>query len=381
MTRIKLGLAPMLLLPLLAACGDDGLTGPSDGFEPAETMTLQTNDSRSNAIRLTVMTRNLFVGTDVDRLIGVTDPNQIPFIVADLWELLLANDARDRMAAVAREIAAHRPHLVGLQEVSTFRVQHPADFQLNAETIVIDFVPSLLTELAALGTDYQVVAQVKNMDVELPRLNPDFSLTDVRVTDYDVILARADVETAMPLGMNYDASWFLAPGVEIPRGLVAVDAMIDGQTFRFVNTHPEPVETQGGAVQSLQASELVDLLATETRPTILLGDLNTEAVSGATYGMLVDAGFLDVFDMRRPDGRGDLTCCHSVDLSSDGVPLVKRIDHVMVRNFAALWPSTGRPAIDVEVLGDDPAEKSAGGLWPSDHAGIVASFVLPRPGR
>lgn len=53
----------------------------------------------------------------------------------------------------------------------------------------------------------------------------------------------------------------------------------------------------------------------------------------------------------------------------------------MLRNFDALWPSTGRPAIDVEVLGDDPAEKSDGGLWPSDHAGIVASFVLPRPGR
>jgi hypothetical protein len=379
MIRNTLGLAAVLALSSLAACGDR-LTGPSDDFARTETMDMHTGDTRDDAIRLTVMTRNLFVGTDVDRLIGITDPNQIPFIVADLWQLLLANAAEDRMAAVAREIAAHRPHLVGLQEVSTFRVQHPADFQLNAETVVIDFIPSLLAELAALGADYRVVAQVKNMDVELPRLNPDFSLTDVRVTDFDVILARADTDTAMPFAANYAASWFLAPGVEIPRGLAAVDATIDGETFRFVNTHPEPVETQGGAVQSLQASELVGLLTPESRPTILLGDLNTEAGSGDTYGMLVGTGFLDVFDLRRPSGAGDLTCCHSVDLSSDAVPLIKRIDHVMVRNFDALWPSAGRPPVDVRVLGDGQAEKSDGGLWPSDHAGVVATFVLPRPG-
>lgn len=379
MMRNTLGLSAALVLASLAGCGDN-LTGPSDDSDQLVTMGVHAGDAADSAIRLTVMTRNLFVGTDVDRLIGVADPNQIPFIVADLWELLLANDAEDRMAAVAHEIAEHRPHLVGLQEVSTFRVQHPADFQLNAESVVIDFVPSLLARLAALGADYRVVAQVKNMDVELPRLNPDFSLTDVRVTDYDVILARDGVQTSMPFETNYAASWFLAPGIEIPRGLTAVDATIDGQTFRFVNTHPEPVETQGGAVQSLQASELIGLLTPESRPTILLGDLNTEARIGDTYGMLIGAGFLDVFDLRRPGGSGDLTCCHSVDLSSDDVPLFKRIDHVMLRNFEGLWPSDGRPPIDVKVLGDRPAEKSVSGLWPSDHAGIVATMVLPRPG-
>lgn len=363
----------------LAACGDS-ITGPSEVADDPATVAAHELDAQ-NAAHLTVMTWNLFVGTDVDQLIGLTDPNQVPFLVADLWQLLLANETEARMAAVAREIAAYRPHLVGLQEASTFRTQTPADFQLNAQDVVIDFIPTLLAQLEALGEEYRVVAQVKNMDVELPRLNSDFSLTDVRVTDYDVILARADVETSNAAAVNYTASWFLQPGVEIPRGVTAVDALVAGQSFRFANTHPEPVETLGGSIQAQQATELVDFLATATLPTVLVGDLNTEAGSGATYQLLTGQGFVDTFDYRRTGSGGELTCCHSVDLSSDAVPLVKRIDHVLVRDFDGLWPRTGTPPIDVKVLGDSASEKTPDGLWPSDHAGIVASFVLPRPGR
>lgn len=372
---------PIIVLAALAACGD-AITGPGESHDVGGPAAAETELSdQVDAFQLTVMTRNLFVGTDVDQLIGITDPNQVPVVVAELWELLLANQAEARMAAVAREIAAYRPHLVGLQEASTFRTQTPADFQLNAQDVVIDFVPTLLAELAALGHEYRVVAEVRNMDVELPRLNPDFSLTDVRVTDYDVILARADVETTNAIALNYAASWFLQPGVEIPRGVTAVDAVVGGQQFRFVNTHPEPVETFGGSIQAQQATELVDLLASETAPTILLGDLNTEAGSGDTYQLLVAEGFVDTFDYRRTGSGGELTCCHSVDLSSDAVPLVKRIDHVLVRDFDDLWPRPGSPPIEVNVLGDMASEKADGGLWPSDHAGIVARFVLPRPGR
>lgn len=382
MLRTRTLFAALLVAFATVACGDD-IAGPegsaSDGFATIEN--LEARDEERSAVELTVMTRNLYVGTDVDRLIGVTDPNQIPFIVGEIWQLLLANDSDDRMAAVAAEIAAHQPHLVGLQEVSTFRTQHPADFQLNAQNVVIDFVPTLLAYLDGMGQDYRVVAQVQNMDVELPRLNPDFSLTDVRVTDYDVILARGDVQTASPAAFNYAADWQLAPGIPIPRGVTAIDATIDGQTFRVVNTHPEPVETQGGAVQALQVSELVDVLSGESRPTVLLGDLNTEAPGGDSYDLFLAEGFRDVFDMRRGRDGAELTCCHSVDLSSDAVPLEKRIDHVLVRNFDDLWPATGTPPVYVEIVGDTSDEKSAGGLWPSDHAGVVASFVLPRPSR
>ena len=37
--------------------------------------------------------------------------------------------------------------------------------------------------------------------------------------------------------------------------------------------------------------------------------------------------------------------------------------------------------LGVDVLGADPVNRSPSGLWPSDHAGVVATLTVPRPGR
>ena len=368
---------PALLLAVLAlgACTDD-VTGPSradvagfDGAEPA-----------ASAVHLTVMTRNMYVGTDVDRAIETSDPNQIPFIVGELWELLLANDYGERARAIAAEIAASRPHVVGLQEVSLFRTQTPADFQLNATDVAIDFIPTLLGELAALGAAYELAVQVQATDVELPRLNPDFTLTDVRLTDFDAIIVRSDVEVTGIDAATYDAFVPGPGGIQILRGWTSVDVELRGESFRIVNTHLEPVETAGGVFQAQQADELVALLAGESRPTVLLGDLNTEAGSGATYRQLAGEGFIDAWELREGPPASGFTCCHATDLSSDAEQLHKRIDHVMVRNFEALWPSSGPIPVRAEIVGDEPADKTASGLWPSDHAGMVVRNLLPNPG-
>jgi hypothetical protein len=173
----------LLAVGLSAAACSDNITGVENLGDALD----------ARAAQLTVMTRNMYVGTDVDLVLATPDPNQIPFVVGELWQLLLANDYSERAAAMAAEIAASRPHVVGLQEVSVFRTQTPGDFQLNAQDVVIDFIPTLLAELAALGENYVLVGQVENMDVELPRLNPDYTLTDARLTDYDAMIARADV--------------------------------------------------------------------------------------------------------------------------------------------------------------------------------------------
>lgn len=363
----------ILIALVFAACSDD-LTGPSN-----LTSTDQAGDLAATS--LTVMTRNMYVGTDVDRVIETPDPNQIPFVVGEVWQLLLANDYSQRATAMAREIAANRPHVVGLQEVSLFRTQTPADFQLNAQDVEIDFIPTLLAELATLGETYVLVAQIQDTDVELPRLNPDFTLTDVRLTDYDAIIVRSDVEVSNVASANYDASVPGPMGLTILRGWVAADVTVGGQTYRVLNTHLEPVETGGGYFQGLQAGELIDLLAAETRPTVLLGDLNTEAPSGATYIDLIADGFVDAWDLRAGSFDPGFTCCHANDLSSDAEVFHKRIDHVLLRNFEDLWPRAGANPVRAEIVGDEPGDKTPSGLWPSDHGGMVVRMQLPRPGQ
>ena len=32
----------------------------------------------------------------------------------------------------------------------------------------------------------------------------------------------------------------------------------------------------------------------------------------------------------------------------------------------------------VDVVGEEPADRTASGLWPSDHAGVIATLTLPK---
>lgn len=380
---MKRHLSISLFLLALTACSDSGLTGV-DGAGTAnasrQAAELDMNRPQNAAGSLTVMTRNMYVGTDVDAVIAAEDPNQIPFIVADVWELLLATNFPERARALAAEIARERPHLVGLQEVSLLRTQFPADFVVNAQDVAFDYITTLLEELSLQGADYRIVAIVQDSDVEVPRLNSDFTLTDVRLTDFDVVLAREDVQVSNVTAQNF-AAFVPVPGtdIQILRGWTALDATVKGQTYHFVNTHLEPVETGGGLFQSLQAQELIDALASQTLPLILVGDLNSEAVSGATYNLLQAAGYTDAWTLQSGQSSDGFTCCHDLDLLNEESGLYKRIDHIMLRNVDDLWPSSGPTPVQAGVVGDDVRHKTESGLWPSDHAGVVARLQFPRP--
>ena len=99
--------------------------------------------------------------------------------------------------------------------------------------------------LQAEGLNYRVAAKVENFDVEMP-MSATGSFTeydDVRLTDYDVILAREDVVVSRPTQLNYTAVLSLEElFISVKRGYVAVDATIAGTTYRVVNTHLEALE-------------------------------------------------------------------------------------------------------------------------------------------
>jgi hypothetical protein len=145
---------------------------------------------------VTVMTRNLYLGADIFRIMDATGPEQIPAIVAEIFGIMVTNDFPARAGALAAEIQENDPHLIGLQEVTLYRIQDPHVPNSLATEIFVDFLAVLLDSLEARGLNYVVASQVENADVQMPAAKSPTEFFDVRMTDRDVILARADVQTS-----------------------------------------------------------------------------------------------------------------------------------------------------------------------------------------
>jgi len=364
------GLRIALASLLLAGCQNENPSGPIEPDGMVASMGFAERSPDTAEIRL--LSRNVYAGFQTLAPLLQAPPQQLPVVAAGIFGEVVATDFPARAEKLADEIAFSRPHLVGLQEVSRYRQQVPADFQLNATEDVYDFLAILIAALQARGLDYQVAAQVQNIDAEVPIVwagSPN-NLADIRLTDYDVILARGDVDWDQSQGLNYIARLPVSIGgqaLSIPRGFTSVRATVGDRTFRFVNTH---LEAFSPLVQVPQAQQLLAMLAGETLPVALVGDLNSEADGSTTptYGMLRDAGFADVWP---PQGNGD-TCCHAPDLLSLPSMFDQRIDFVLLKGDFGFGPGGIPGSTQSWLTGVRPSERTATGLWPSDHAGIFS---------
>ena len=119
---------------------------------------------------LAVMTRNMDNGTDFGPIFTAQTPEELVAAVTATYAEIQASNIPERAAAVAKEIAAVQPDLVGLQEVSLWRTQIPGDHALapDATSVAYDFLDLVERELAARGLAYQAVAVGTNADIELP---------------------------------------------------------------------------------------------------------------------------------------------------------------------------------------------------------------------
>jgi endonuclease/exonuclease/phosphatase family metal-dependent hydrolase len=348
--------ALILLAAALVAC-DDEPTGTGGQAE------------------FTVMTRNIYVGADIDVLMTAPTPNDIPVLAAQAWGSVVATNFAERAEALADEIEAANPHLIGLQEVSLFRAQSPGDYLIGnpqpATAVVLDHIDTLLDALSARGLAYSAVAVCEGMDVEIPMAISPTEFDDMRLTDHEVILVRSDVQVANVQAANFTVNMEIplggagGPVITILRGWASVDATIDGATVRFVSTHLEPPE-YAPQVQLAQAAELRVIHSGAAVPVIVVGDFNSNADGSTTttYDDFLAAGYSDTWTAGG-SGAG-LTCCHDDDLQNAAADLVKRIDYILFRGDLEV--------VGADVIGDDPAERTPSGLWPSDHAGVVATL-------
>jgi len=136
----------------------------------ASVLHAEARHARSGSV--VVMTRNLYVGADILRIVEVESPSDIPLVVAETLETVRRSQPAERMAAIADEIAKRKPHLVGLQEAFQIKTQFPGDFFIGnphpAEYVEVDYLELLLGALEDRGLHYRVAAALANIDVELP---------------------------------------------------------------------------------------------------------------------------------------------------------------------------------------------------------------------
>jgi endonuclease/exonuclease/phosphatase family metal-dependent hydrolase len=151
---------------------------------------------------------------------------------------------------------------------------------------------------------------------------------------------------------------------------------VNGAHFIFADTHLEVgggsnEQARGllGPLQEGQAKDLVNMLGAVSGPVVLVGDFNSAANGSTTMSYATVASkFTDAYAKANP-GMPGYTCCS--DITAPQFTLGERIDIVFYRG--------GVNAQSVEVIGTDPSKRSPAGLWPSDHAGVVATLAVPTP--
>jgi endonuclease/exonuclease/phosphatase family metal-dependent hydrolase len=360
-------------------------------------------EAKKKDVNVTVMTRNLYLGSDLTGALTASGSVAVFEAAAQIWRNVQETNFNARAKVLADEIAARGPDLVGLQEAALWRRDTkgaPDGNATPAEEVVYDFVHQLRSELDERGMHYDVASSQQEMDLEIPL---DFDIDgaadvpayDGRLTMRDVILVKDSdkIKVRNAQGANYAAGLPVpqdlgAPGpspedttLSVKRGYTAVDVTrTRGKSkakFRFIDTH---LEAFSAFFRSAQAGELIapDGVTDTDLRTVLVGDLNSDpadasvqgapfspipTANAAAYNRIVGAGFTDT-------GVAVNTCCHADDLlNAPPAAFTQRIDHVLTKGGKITKTSAS-------LVGVDPAFRTPTGLWPSDHGGVVTRLKL-----
>ena len=292
------------------------------------------------------------------------------------------------MGAIADEIVAADPHAVGLQEVTrwTTYAYNPQTQTPSNATVAYDFLDLLLAELAERGVTYREVpgATATNFTSQpIPILaGAPYPTRAVSLQDRDVIIVRDGVKAKHARSGNFET--ILKPPafpLEADRGWGSADLKVQEGVpahFRFVNSH-----TEAFGPEVIRIGEVLELFAAQQEiteqygplPTVYAGDFNSPVTlpKPSGYTTLLAGGLHDLWTQANPGATATegATCCQEADLRNEVSALDTRID--------LLLGTDGVRALSAERIGDEPVALPEGVRWASDHAGVVADVVIPRP--
>jgi len=344
--------------------------------------------------KVRVATWNVYIGTDLFAVLGGY------LSVDDAISEIVESNFPARAKAIAKKLISNSPDLIGFQEAWRIEINLPG-FTFPTwfpDPTAVDYEEILTSELEKLG--YKHVETNELTNITLPILADETLVGSITIIDRDIIFAKNEVNIIETYEKDYDdtfkAMLFDLIPIESKRGYVEALVEIHGREYLFVNTHLEDKDIPAvspygvilGEAQELQAEELADHLVNEfpgeTRPIILVGDLNAWPDDEVTM-IMEGAGFADMW-ARRIFGRRDpgFTCCQDPDLLNFRSALDERIDYIYVRNDkGGELPFTLAVPLSARVIGDNIRDKTKTKprLWPSDHGGVRATLIIPSLGN
>ena len=357
-------------LALTAACQKD------DPLSPQSDARLQGANLTDGAQKVSVMSRNIYIGFDADAAIAALstgDPSVYVPVVQSALGQLIRTDFAARAGAFADEIAHARPHAVGVQEA--YRIQ--GDFTpLGGPVLNEDHLVMLQAAIAARHLPYALVDTVMDTDAE--------PLPGVHIVDHEALFVDTSRVTVRPgvIAKQYEVNVGpIAPGVDKKTGFIAAPVTIGGMQLTIVTTHLESDLGPGtydliAQIRGAQAMEIATAIG--SAPAIVMGDMNDHAGS-LMYQVFSGAQLSDVWQALRPGVTGNSDSCFQPDLSDALAHCQERIDFVFARGLAQ--PRAGLLG-SAGLVGITPNERitlpnNGGYLWPSDHAGLVAELLVP----
>jgi Endonuclease/Exonuclease/phosphatase family len=320
---------------------------------------------------VTVMTRNLYLGADIIKLATAQNRDDFEQQAAALFRTVQQTDFNSRAALIADEVKKTKPDVIGMQEVALWRkgADGVKDGSATPATeVVYDWLRDLDREFKERKLKYRLVRAQDEFDFE----GPTALGYDIRFTQRDAVLVRVgkDVKVKGAKSANYKAGLqvplnSIGQTADVRRGYIRMDATVKGAKFRFVNTH---LEAYSEAIGLDQAKELTSGPAKSSGQTIVTGDMNSAPGSDESdpIDQLFSFGLDDTFF--RKNRKRTPTCCQQEDLLNATSQLKSYIDFVLAKPKATVRKS--------QLVGNSASTKTASGLWPSDHAGVVSTLRL-----
>jgi endonuclease/exonuclease/phosphatase family metal-dependent hydrolase len=321
-------------------------------------------DVHNPAAPLSVMTRNVDLGSDLGPVLKADGAAAFAHAVTEVYDEIADSNIPERADGIAAEIGQTMPLVVSLQEVSLIQRLVPTATGL---TVIdqIDQLAELRAALARRGLNYTLAVNTHEFDATVPSDTGWY----VRLLDQDAILTRADLP-ANQFSIANPRSGHFTDVVSLPtpvgsvagtRGWASVDVTRQGTTVRVIDTHLEELSSAVGAAQ---ATELLDGPADTTLPVVIAGDLNSGPGTTIDAYATIAASMTDTWAATKPNDPGLTWSLHGEDdLPLQTTPAI-RIDMVFTRGL--------KPVTDTLVGTDD---LTPSGLYPSDHAGVVARLA------